>query len=95
LINWHALTGCDTTGHIQGKGKKGCFATFPMASIDILLALAGLGEGDEPFKDVLRGCEEFLCSLFCEGGVRCSDGLYSSSSMMTKELTNCRGLHGT
>ena len=22
LINWHALTGCDTTGHIQGKGKK-------------------------------------------------------------------------
>ena len=21
LINWHALTGCDTTGHIQGKGK--------------------------------------------------------------------------
>ena len=22
LINWHALTGCDTTGHIQGKWRK-------------------------------------------------------------------------
>ena len=22
LINWHALTGCDTTGHIKGKGRQ-------------------------------------------------------------------------
>jgi hypothetical protein len=69
LINWHALTGCDTTGHIQGKGKKGCFATFLKASPAILIALAGLGEGDEPSEEVLRGCEEFLCSLFCPGRV--------------------------
>ena len=30
LINWHALTGCDTTGHIQGKGKKGCLSHYLM-----------------------------------------------------------------
>jgi len=28
LINWHALTGCDTTGHIRGKGKQTCFNAF-------------------------------------------------------------------
>ncbi|XP_014665031.1 PREDICTED: uncharacterized protein LOC106807252 [Priapulus caudatus] len=69
LINWHALTGCDTTGHIQGKGKKGCFATFLKASPTILIALAGLGEGDEPSEKVIHGCEEFLCSLSCPSGV--------------------------
>ena len=26
LINWHALTGCDTTGHIHGQRNKGWFA---------------------------------------------------------------------
>ena len=69
LINWHALTGCDTTGHIHGKGKKGCFAAFMKASPTILIALAGLGEGEEPSEEVLRGCEEFLCYLLCPCGV--------------------------
>ncbi len=69
LINWHALTGCDTTGHIQGKGKKGCFAIFMRTNLDILEAIAGLGEGHEPTEAVMRGCEEFLCSMFCPSGV--------------------------
>ena len=65
LINWHALTGCDTTGHIQGKGKKGCFTAFLASSPTVLAALAGLGEGAEPSAEVVKGCEEFLCALFC------------------------------
>ena len=69
LINWNALTGCDTTGYIHGKGKKGCFAAFMKASPIILISLAGLGEGDEPSEEVIRGCGELLCSLFCPGGV--------------------------
>ena len=69
MINWNALTGCDTTGDIHGKGKKGCFSAFMKASSAILTALASLGEGDEPSEDVLRGCGEFLCSIFCPGGV--------------------------
>ena len=44
LINWNALIGCDTTGHIHGKGKKGCFAAFMKANPTILIALAGLGD---------------------------------------------------
>ena len=24
LCKWHALTGCDKTGHINGKSKKAC-----------------------------------------------------------------------
>ena len=39
------------------------------ANHTILVALAGLGEGEEPSEEVLRGCEEFLCSLFCRCGV--------------------------
>ena len=69
MFNWNALTGCDTTGDIHGKWWKGCFAAFMKASPTILTALAGLGEGDEPSEEVLRGCGEFLCSLFCLGGV--------------------------
>ena len=29
----------------------------------------GLGEGHEPTEAVMRGCEEFLCSMFCPSGV--------------------------
>ena len=70
LINWNALTGCDTTGDIHGKGKTGIFVALMNASPTILIALAGLGEGDEPSEEVIYGCEEFLCSLFCPGGVQ-------------------------
>jgi hypothetical protein len=65
LINWHALTGCDTTGHIAGKGKKGCFTAFLAASPTVLAALTGLGVGPEPSPNVVKGCEEFLYQLFC------------------------------
>jgi len=65
LINWHALTGCDTTGHIAGKGKKGCFTAFLASNPTVIDALIGLGEGPEPSLAVINGCEEFLCSLFC------------------------------
>ena len=28
LCKWHALTGCDTTGRINGKSKKACLNAF-------------------------------------------------------------------
>ena len=67
LINWNALTGCDTTGDIYGKGKKGCFATFVKASPTILTALAGLGEGDESSEDVPRGLFRVSLLSFLSG----------------------------
>ena len=65
LINWHALTGCDTTGHIQGKGKQTCFKAYLEADVEALSAIEHLGEGDHPSESVIKGCETFLCSLFC------------------------------
>ena len=40
-------------------------AVFLQPIYDKLCNFAGLGEGDEPSEEVLRGCEEFLCSLLC------------------------------
>ena len=64
LINWHSLTACDTTGHIQQKGKRGCFTAF-FDALAVVAAIADLGVGAEPSAEVVRGCEEFLCVLFC------------------------------
>ena len=61
---WHALTSCDTTGNIYGKGKKGCFATFLDLEPAVLSAIAEHGEGDEPSEEVIQGCQIFLCKLF-------------------------------
>ena len=79
LINWHALTGCGTTGHIQGKGKKGCFVALLNSSSSVLTAIAGLGLGDEPSAEVLNGREEFLCTLFCPKGVNIKQAAHLSS----------------
>jgi len=72
LVNWHALTGCDTTGHIRGKGKVTCFNTFMAAGPSMISALINLGLGDEPSTGVTDGCEAFLCELFCPRRVRVS-----------------------
>jgi len=64
LINWHSLTACDTTGHIQQKGKRGCFTAFLDACPAVVAAIADLGVGAEPPAEVVRGCEEFRCALF-------------------------------
>lgn len=65
LINCHALTGCDTTGHIRGKGKAKSFKTFMASKPSVISAINKLGLGDEPSREVADGCETFLCALFC------------------------------
>ena len=45
--------------------KKGCFTTFRDASPTVLAALTELGESAGPSVEVVKGCEELLCSLFC------------------------------
>ena len=66
LIDWHS--GCDTTGHIYGKRKKGCFTSFLKADPTVLHAISHLGIGEEPSEDVQVRCEEFLCTLVCPKG---------------------------
>ncbi|KAG0711912.1 hypothetical protein GWK47_019569 [Chionoecetes opilio] len=72
LINWHALTGCDTTGHIRGKGKQTCFNAFMESPPNVVSAIQMLGEGDAPSEEVADGCQAFLCSLFCPKGTKLS-----------------------
>jgi len=68
LVNWHALSGCDTTGDLQGKSKTVCFKEF-IDSQPIVSAIAQLGEGDEPSDSTIRGCAEYFCRLFSPKGV--------------------------
>ena len=64
LPGFHSLTGSDTTGHIQGKGKLTCFKAFLKSSDDTVYALAQLGIGATPSPGALSGCEQFLCQIF-------------------------------
>ena len=58
------VSGCDTTGHMFGKGKLTCFKAFMNANDTIIKALAELGDGSKPSQSVLHGCESFICQLF-------------------------------
>ena len=73
LCKWHALTGCDTTGHISGKSKESCLEAYLKASPEIVDAISSLGNGTEPSADTITGCASFLCSLFCRKGVSISE----------------------
>ena len=64
LKGFHALSCCDSTGHIFGKSKDVWWNIFEKASETILIASAELGIGNEPNAHVLSGCEEFICQLF-------------------------------
>ena len=69
LCKWHALTGSDTTGHINGKSKKACLDAFLKASASIVDSVSALGTGNEPSDETIMGCVSFLSSLFCAKGV--------------------------
>ena len=60
----HAMSGCDTTGHIHGKSKNAWWNAFLTASDNVIHALFGLGIDDEPSEMVLKGCEELVCQLY-------------------------------
>ena len=63
LPAFHALTGCDTCGHIRGKGKKTTFKVFMKSSETVIQALVQLGTENLPSPDVISGCERFLCQI--------------------------------
>ena len=63
-LGFHSLTGCDSTGHIKGKSKGGCFGTFLQMNDDVLQGLAQLGESEDLTDEVYVRCEEYLCQLY-------------------------------
>ena len=42
LCKWHAVTGCDTTGHINGKSKKACLDAFLKAGSSTVASISAL-----------------------------------------------------
>ena len=73
LCKLHALTGCDTTGHINGKSKKSCLEAYLKAGPEIVAAISSLGIGTEPSEDVIMSCVSFLCSICCRKGVHITE----------------------
>ena len=65
-IKAHSLTGCNTTGRIYRKSKRNTFKAFLDAAPEIVEAISSLGIGDEPSKDVIEKCQQFLCGLLCK-----------------------------
>lgn len=91
LCKWHALTGCDTTGHIRGKSKKACLQAFLKADATTVAAINSLGIGCEPSDETIDGCMSFLCSLFCKKGVNITQP-YSLRWLLFKQQSNDKGV---
>ena len=64
LWKWHAVTGCDTTGCINGKLKKACLDAFLKAGSSTIASISALGVGEKPSDEALHGCIGFLSGLF-------------------------------
>lgn len=59
----HALTGTDTTGHINGIGKQRALKTLLESDKSVVASLSMLGAENFPSEDVIGGCMKFLCML--------------------------------
>eukprot|EP00112_Aurelia_sp_Birch-Aquarium-sp1_P000921 Seg1091.1 transcript_id=Seg1091.1/GoldUCD/mRNA.D3Y31 product="hypothetical protein" protein_id=Seg1091.1/GoldUCD/D3Y31 len=62
LIAFHALTGCDTTGKFNGKGKGNWFKVFMKLQDDTVSAICSLQNG--PLESALE-IEKFVVAGYC------------------------------
>ena len=60
LRGFHAISGCDTTGHIYGTSKTTWWKSFIKSNDKVIISLTELGKGLEPTEEVLAGCAEFI-----------------------------------
>lgn len=77
LPGFHAISGCDTTGSLFGKGKLSYWKAFVSASEEELEALQKLGTSDLVPDDVLHQLEIFICRVY-------------KASTLTKSLAELR-----
>ena len=66
LCKWHAVTGCDTAGLINGKSKKACLDAFLKAGSSTVASTSALGVGEKPSDQAPHVCIGFLSGLFCK-----------------------------
>ena len=64
LPGFHALSGCDTTGCLKGKGKLSYWKAFSLSNDEILSSFASLGKNDIVTDETLYNLEEFLCRVY-------------------------------
>lgn len=64
LPGFHAISGCDSTGTLHGKGKLSYWKSFVSASEKELLALQELGTSEYVSDDVINQLEAFICRVY-------------------------------
>ena len=64
LPAFHALSGCDTTGSLVGKGKLSYWKVFNASNEKMLQTLASLGTSETVSEHVARDLESFICRVY-------------------------------
>ena len=64
LPGFHAISGCDTTGCLNGKGKLSYWKVFEAASDEQLVAFAELGKNPEITSDIVDQIEQYTCKIY-------------------------------
>lgn len=64
LLGIHAISGSDTTGTFQRKGKKTFWGAFLNTDEDVLLALANLTNENAINEENFSQLEKFVCQVF-------------------------------
>ena len=67
LPGFHALSGCDSTGCLVGKGKSSYWKAFTSAGDKTLAALASLGSTDVVPDEITEELEAFICQVYQPG----------------------------
>ena len=63
----HAITGCDSTSALVGKGKKQAFELV-VSDSDMCEAMLMVGRSFDDNHDKQQGCVRFVCSLYGHSG---------------------------
>lgn len=64
LPGFHALSGCDTTGSLMGKGKLSYWKAFQSADEKMIKAIATLGTSETLSDYVIEEIEAFICKVY-------------------------------
>jgi hypothetical protein len=64
LPGFHALSGCDTTGALAGKGKLSYWKAFVSSNNELFQALALLGTTETVTEDICSEIESFICRVY-------------------------------
>ena len=64
LPGFHALSGCDSTGCLVGKGKLSYWKAFASAGDTTLKALASLGSTKIVPDEIVEELEAFICQVY-------------------------------